>query len=185
MNKIKLHLGCGKRYLPDYCNIDLAKYKHINDKQDIRKLIGFENSSVDLIYASHVIDYFDREEIVSMFKRWRKLLKKGGILRVAVPDFVALVKVYELTRDTSRVSGPLLGVWKIRGRDKTIYHKAIYDCNSLRSVFTKAGFFKIRRWDWRAEFKDYPKYDDYSQAYYPHMDKENGILISLNMEAMK
>ena len=28
-------------------------------------------------------------------------------------------------------------------------------------------------------------YDDYSQAYYPHMDKDNGILISLNVEAIK
>jgi len=27
--------------------------------------------------------------------------------------------------------------------------------------------------------------DDHSQAYLPHMDKENGILISLNIEATK
>ncbi|RPJ57790.1 MAG: methyltransferase, partial [Dehalococcoidia bacterium] len=26
---------------------------------------------------------------------------------------------------------------------------------------------------------------DYSQAYIPHMDKENGILISLNVEATR
>ncbi len=185
MNEIKLHLGCGKRYLPGYCHIDLAKYKHIDDRQDIKKLIGIEKSSINLIYCSHVIDYFNKNEIVGIFKGWRRLLKKGGILRIAVPDFAALVKVYNLTRDTSRVSGPIFGEWKIRGNDKTIYHKMIYDYYSLGSVFTKAGFHKIRRWSWRAVFKDYPKYDDYSQSYYPHMDKEKGILISLNIEGYK
>ena len=28
-------------------------------------------------------------------------------------------------------------------------------------------------------------YDDHSQAYFPHMDKENGQLLSLNIEAYK
>ena len=27
--------------------------------------------------------------------------------------------------------------------------------------------------------------DDYSQAYIPHMDKDNGTLMSLNVEAIK
>jgi hypothetical protein len=27
--------------------------------------------------------------------------------------------------------------------------------------------------------------DDYSQSYLPHMDKENGTLMSLNLEAVK
>ena len=41
-----------------------------------------------------------------------------------------------------------------------------------------------RYWDLyeRTGHKDY---DDYSQAYVPHMDKENGLLISLNVEATK
>jgi hypothetical protein len=29
------------------------------------------------------------------------------------------------------------------------------------------------------------EFDDHSQAYLPHMDKENGTLISLNIEAVK
>ena len=28
-------------------------------------------------------------------------------------------------------------------------------------------------------------YDDYSQSYLPHMDKENGMLMSLNLEGRK
>ena len=38
----------------------------------------------------------------------------------------------------------------------------------------------MQQWDWREV--DHGKYDDHSQAYYPHMDKENGIAVSLNIE---
>jgi hypothetical protein len=46
-----------------------------------------------------------------------------------------------------------------------------------------AGFTDVRRYDWRET--EHAHIDDYSQAYIPHMDKENGILISLNVECAK
>ena len=49
-----------------------------------------------------------------------------------------------------------------------------------------AGFRHVRRWDWRKVFVGEDEgFDDYSQAYVPHMDKEHGTLISLNVEAEK
>ena len=44
-------------------------------------------------------------------------------------------------------------------------------------------FVNVRRYDWRQTI--HKDYDDHSQAYYPHMDKENGLLMSLNVEADK
>ena len=32
---------------------------------------------------------------------------------------------------------------------------------------------------------EHSQFDDHSQAYVPHMDKENGVLISLNVECNK
>ena len=53
----------------------------------------------------------------------------------------------------------------------------------MNTSLIAAGFKDVRRYDWRqTEHKDY---DDFSQAYIPHMDKENGLLISLNVEATK
>ncbi|MEE8516667.1 MAG: hypothetical protein V3T02_08525 [Alphaproteobacteria bacterium] len=63
------------------------------------------------------------------------------------------------------------------------HHRTVYDFANLEQVLIAAGFKDVRRYDWRqTEHKDY---DDFSQAYIPHMDKENGILISLNVEATK
>ena len=45
------------------------------------------------------------------------------------------------------------------------------------------GFENVRRYDWRET--EHAEIDDYAQAYFPHMDKENGLLISLNIECSK
>jgi hypothetical protein len=45
------------------------------------------------------------------------------------------------------------------------------------------GGGEIERYDWRET--EHVDIDDYSQAYIPHMDKENGALVSLNVEALK
>jgi hypothetical protein len=47
----------------------------------------------------------------------------------------------------------------------------------------EAGFKNVKRYDWKKTEHFYV--DDYSQAYLPHMDKLNGKLMSLNVEATK
>ena len=60
---MKLHLGCGERYLEGYTHIDLADFEHIDYKMPVDNLSIFENNSIDEIYASHVVEYFDRDEV--------------------------------------------------------------------------------------------------------------------------
>jgi predicted SAM-dependent methyltransferase len=182
---IRLHLGCGKRYIPGFIHIDLADFPHIDYKHDIRHLPMFAENSVDLIYCCHAFEYFDRVEGLEVLGEWYRVLKPGGILRLAVPDFEALVKVYLQYGDLSLIHGPLYGRMAIHTPtgEKVIYHKTVYDFSSLKEILEKAGFRNVRRYDWRKTI--HKDYDDYSQAYIPHMDKEHGMLISLNVEANK
>jgi hypothetical protein len=41
----------------------------------------------------------------------------------------------------------------------------------------------VVEYDWRKT--EHSKFDDHSQAYIPHMDKDHGTLISLNVECTK
>lgn len=184
--KVRLHLGCWKRYISGFIHIDLCNMPHIDYRHKVDKLPMFEDNSAELIYASHVLEYFDREEAEGVLLEWRRILKLGGILRLAVPDFPALLKVYEKTRDLKYLLGPLYGRMVLdtgTGKKEIIYHKTVYDFSSLKELFEKNGFEKVRRYDWRETI--HKDYDDFSQAYFPHMDKDNGILISLNVEAEK
>lgn len=185
MSGFKLHLGCGKRYLAGYTHVDLADFPHIDVRTRVDKL-PFDNESAEIVYASHVLEYFDRVEVVDVLKEWSRVLKPGGIIRLAVPDFEGLLQVYNRYHDLNKIIGPLYGRWPVPGTDMTVYHKTVYDYESLRTVLMQAGFKDVRYWDWRHVFQEeYTGYDDHSQAYVPHMDKERGILVSLNLEAVK
>ena len=59
----------------------------------------------------------------------------------------------------------------------------IYDRKFLTKVLKICGFDDVKEWEWRQT--EHGQFDDYSQSYLPHMDKENGMLMSLNLQAVK
>ena len=178
---MKLNLGCGPRdFGPDWVHIDGGEYPHLHSHNI--KSLPFQNESIDLIYASHVIEYFDRLEVSEILNEWYRCLKPSGILRLAVPNFEIIAKLYtEKTYPLDNFLGPLYG--KLAMSNKTIYHKTVYDSASLRNVLELLGLKKVTFWDWRKT--EHVSFDDHSQAYLPHMDKEQGTLISLNMQGEK
>ena len=178
---MKLNIGCGKRNFGDkWIHIDGANFSHI-DSNDIL-LKSFKDDSVDLIYSSHFIEYFDRNEIISLLKRWKKVLKKNGILRLAVPDFRVCADLYlKGLFPLENFLGPLYG--KMKMGDKLIYHKTVFDFESLKKILESIGMTHISIYDWRKT--EHAKFDDHSQAYLPHFEKEEGTLISLNVESKK
>lgn len=185
---MKLHLGCGKRFIPGFIHIDKSYYDHIDHFTDVSDLRIIKNGSCSLIYASHVLEYFDFQEARAVLIEWFNKLEKGGILRISLPDFNALIKVYDLTNNNiDKIIGPLFGRIEIEdvtlGELKTVYHKTVFNEKKLLNLLKECGFVDIRKYDWKTTI--HKDYDDHSQAYYPHMDKENGLQISLNIEAIK
>ena len=72
----KLHLGCGERYLNGYLHIDINKFDHIDHITSVDNLSMFDDNSIDEIYASHVLEYFDKFESISVLSEWYRVLKK-------------------------------------------------------------------------------------------------------------
>jgi len=183
---IQLNVGCWTRNFGDeWIHIDQCDQDHIDIKDDIRNLNKhFENGTVDLIYASHVIEYFDRQEVALLLESWVPLLKPGGILRVAVPDFANMVTLYrDRGYPLERFLGPLYGRMDKDSSGDKIYHKTVYDEYHLMTLLSDAGLNNVKKWDWRKV--DHGKFNDFSQAHLPHKDTENGISVSLNMQGTR
>ena len=178
---ININMGCGRRdFGKDWVHIDGGDYTHL-DSNDIFNL-SYEDNSVDLIYASHIIEYFDREEVEDVLKEWIRVLKPDGILRLAVPNFEEMVSLYmECDYQLEKFLGPLYG--RMSMGNEVIYHKTTYDFKSLTSLLESLDMKDIQKYDWRET--EHSEFDDHSQAYIPHMDKDTGTLISLNIECKR
>lgn len=178
----KLHLGCGKRHIAGFFHIDALAAPHVDLVSRVERLPMFADGSVDLIYASHVLEHFSRKEYREVLHEWHRLLGPGGVLRLAVPDFAACAKLYYEQGLKDELTG-LVGLIIGGQRDQYDFHKMVFDRPLLTRELRAVGFGEVREWNWRDT--EHAGVDDYSQAYLPHLDKAGGTLMSLNLEAVK
>lgn len=76
---IYLNLGCGGNILP-------APWHNFDLDLDIRKPLPFNDATVDLIFAEHVVEHVTPAEAWRFFRECRRVLRPQGVLRVAVPS---------------------------------------------------------------------------------------------------
>jgi len=178
----KLHLGCGNRFLPGYIHVDIATGDHIDYCHDIKKLPMFSDESASVIYSCGSIVYFDREEVLAVLHEWKRILQPDGWVYISVPNFDSIIKVYNQNKilESKGILGPLFGKWKFE--NEYIYQKTVYNFISLEKILIEAGFQGIELYEWQDFLPE--RYDDYSMAYIPHMNK-SGIPLCLNVRAMK
>lgn len=182
---MKIHLGCWHRVIPGFIHVDICDLPHIAYKSSIDCLPFFDDASATLIYCSHALEYLDRDAALLAMREWYRVLAPGGLLRLAVPDFQVLLKVYQMSGELDRILGPLFGKMTVNTPEgpTMLYHKTTYDELALTRMLEESGFVNIERWDWRVT--EHADIDDHSQAYFPHMQKNDGLLVSLNLQAHK
>lgn len=78
---------------------------------------------------------------------WRNLLCVGGTLRLAVPDFAALVDLYQ--QDRTFLHRSLLGLLHGGQRDVWDYHVMSYDFDKLCALLQQVGFRNVQRYEWK------------------------------------
>jgi SAM-dependent methyltransferase len=179
---LKVHLGCGTRKIPGFLHVDLMPLPHVDLLADVRDLRMIPDAAADLVYASHVLEHFGRHDYLAVLREWTRILRPGGTLRLAVPDFAACAALYYEQGLADGLTG-LIGLICGGQRDERDFHRMIFDQNFLTASLHQVGITDVRRWDWRST--EHHDVDDYSQAYIPHLDKASGRLMSLNLEGVK
>lgn len=177
---IKLHLACGKIRLPDYVNVDIQYGSAVDVVADLRTL-PWRAGTIDMVYSCSAIEHFGRREWTTVLQEWARVLKPGGLLRISTADFDAAVARYSETHNLPELLGLLIGGQK----DDYDWHGMIFNFDELSKGLETVGFADIHRYDWRDTDIGRLGIDDYSQAYLPHMDKEKGRLMMLNVEATR
>ena len=176
--KVLIHLGCGPIDDSRWINVDLLYLPHIHYIQDITKLNNFPDDTADLIYACHVFEHISHRSLRDVLTEWRRVLKPGGILRLSVPDFDDIIKIYNSeSGEIGSVVKPLMG-----GQDYAYnFHYSIFNKTYLSDLLKNAGFKEIQ--EWNPETAPYHNFNDWSSKLYPINGHE--YRISLNLEAVK
>lgn len=145
---VRLNIGSGGVAIPGYIGIDRkdggeAYPLAYNDGRPV------PDESVDEVYASHVLEHFPFAHAVNVLREWARVLKPGGVMKIAVPNF-------DWCMDELEAGNPKN--WPIEGyimggqTDEDDFHHGIFNPDKLRTMLLMAGIGDVRAW--RSTAKD-------------------------------
>jgi predicted SAM-dependent methyltransferase len=89
-----LNLGCGSRHHSDWINVDLYSAGPGVIPCDLSHGLPFTGNNFDVVYHSHLLEHFSKTAGAALLRECFRVLKLGGIIRIVVPDFEKLVRLY-------------------------------------------------------------------------------------------
>lgn len=92
-----LNLGCGSHFHPHWLNVDVVPADGTVLGHDLCQPLPFGPEMFEAVYHSHVLEHLPRERALPFLKECHRVVKRGGILRVAVPDLEGIVELYLTT----------------------------------------------------------------------------------------
>lgn len=171
---MKLNLACGSEVIAkeEWVNVDYALgarlmkipfFRAFNKKaklfnlewnekiylHDLTKKFPWADSSIDIVYSSHTLEHFSKEDGLRFLAECHRVLRKNGIMRVVVPDLRHVVLEYLEGRILADNFVETLGVLYENCNNsfkKRLYpffsfpHKCMYDNKRLIEILKEVGF---------------------------------------------
>lgn len=161
--ELKLNIGCGTSGVEGWVNIDNSPTILLSRlpwgrrifrtpdwprdvrRMDVRKRIAYPDSSVSCIYSSHTFEHFTYEESSAVTRECFRILKRGGILRIVVPDLAIAVREYLSDTADPKASHRFVGRLLLGGSWRDLlhpgaHHQQMFDARSLVHMLKEAGF---------------------------------------------
>lgn len=153
---IKLNVGCGTDYKKGWINIDNNTDNNIEKLDlnwDLRYPLPLPENSVDFIFNEHFIEHLSVEEGQTAIKDLMRVLKPGGVMRIATPDLEYIVEKYiNVPIDKDPTLGKFSSLNNIKTRAERMNagfrfwgHKWLYDWEELERRINEAGYKKVKR----------------------------------------
>lgn len=153
---MKLNLASHGDNREGFINVDFD-HPSADLKADVSSL-PFEDDSVDVILAYHILEHFRAGEYephlsnplnpktaMVALNEWRRVLKPGGKLEIKVPDFEKIVWLYynfpQWARAESPVNGPFgsYSDWVVSNGQ----HQCLFDKRAMQRILVLCGFTNI------------------------------------------
>jgi predicted SAM-dependent methyltransferase len=150
-----LNLGCGTDYKEGWINIDNNTDNNITKLDlnwDLRNPLPFPDNSVDFIFNEHFVEHLTPEESKIALLDFRRVMKKGGVMRIAMPDLELAIEIYldPKWRDRPYIKNFKLDYVQTKAELLNMGfrfwdHKWFYDWEELERRLKEVGFTEIKR----------------------------------------
>lgn len=97
-----LNCGCGTHLHSSWLNVDIVPARSGVIAMDLREEWPIPDNFFDVVYHSHVLEHMSRNEGIKFLKQCFRILKPGGILRVAIPDLESIAREYIYQLEAAR-----------------------------------------------------------------------------------
>jgi glycosyltransferase involved in cell wall biosynthesis/predicted SAM-dependent methyltransferase len=151
-----LQIGCGPNLLPGWLNTDVFVCSPRVVFVDATKPIPLDSETFDYIFSEHVIEHLSYEEGLALLRECFRILKPGGVLRIATPNISMLASLFSNNAGPEShdyvkwfVDRNLPGLRKYRAPfvlNHFVYswgYRFIYDRQTLAESFCEAGFTNL------------------------------------------
>jgi len=146
---MKINVGCGKKILDGYVNVDAVKRPGVEHVCAANNL-PFSDGVAREVLAIHVVEHVYSWEVPALLAEWARVLRPGGSLILEMPDLLLAAR--------NLAEGLKLGkhpdqahMWAIYGddtlRDPWMMHKSGWYFDRLRPLVEQAGFDNVVRKD--------------------------------------
>jgi SAM-dependent methyltransferase len=160
-----LEIGPGPQRISGFETLDIAYHRHIDYVVDAGRPLPFSDATFNIVYASHVLEHIPWYLTENVLYEWTRILKRGGVLEVWVPDGLKIAKAFVDAELHGSRDYQLDGWWKFNdGRDPCVWmsgrfftygdgsgsrcdpnwHFACFSARHLRGLLGKAGLQDIR-----------------------------------------
>jgi predicted SAM-dependent methyltransferase len=147
MESIKLHIG-GKEPHPDWKILNVQPGEHVDFVGNASCLEKFTDSSIESIYASHLLEHFlygYNNELLITLSEWYRVLKPGGKIYISVPDLRKLCWLF-LNPDIDYSERYHLMRVIFGGQvDEYDVHKVGFDFDILAMYLAEVGFLECEQ----------------------------------------
>lgn len=144
---MKLHLGCGEKYLDGYVNVDFPPSEHeiMRVKADVYadiRTLDYPPESIEEIRSHHLFEHFSRAEAIYMLLKWHSWLKPAGKLIIETPDAERILRWWMISnfRERMQLARHLFGSQEAFWA----YHKDYWGAQKFAVFLNAAGFEEMR-----------------------------------------
>jgi predicted SAM-dependent methyltransferase len=157
----RMNWGCGEHPEPGWINSDIKDAPGIDLPCDIREGLPLEDDSLDYIVSIHALPEIPYTDIVGTLRELRRVLKPGGVLRLALPDLDRGIQAY-LNRDEDYFLVPdedarAIGSKFIVQMIWYGYSRTLFTYDFTRELLQNAGFTDVARTEYRETASRFPE----------------------------